>query len=48
MKEISNSELLVLQQLWQRSPLTSNELVEVLEQSHDLYHSLILGIATWD
>lgn len=41
MKEISNSELLVLQQLWLRSPLTSNELVEALEQSHDMHEKTV-------
>ena len=41
MKEISNSELLVLQQLWLWSPLTSNELVEALEQSHDMHEKTV-------
>jgi BlaI family penicillinase repressor len=41
MKEISNSELVVLQQLWQQSPLTSSEVVDALEQSHDMHEKTV-------
>lgn len=41
MKEISNSELLVLQQLWLRSPLSANEVVDTLEQSHDMHEKTV-------
>ncbi|MBB1380569.1 BlaI/MecI/CopY family transcriptional regulator [Shewanella frigidimarina] len=41
MKEISNSELVVLQQLWLQSPLTSSEVVDALEQSHDMHEKTV-------
>ncbi|MDO6620489.1 MULTISPECIES: BlaI/MecI/CopY family transcriptional regulator [unclassified Shewanella] len=41
MKDISNSELLVLKQLWQRAPLTSTEVVDALALSHDMHEKTV-------
>ncbi|WP_394493337.1 BlaI/MecI/CopY family transcriptional regulator [Shewanella sp. ENK2] len=41
MKEISNSELLVLKQLWFKAPLTSSEVVDALAKAHDMHEKTV-------
>ncbi|NKF49234.1 BlaI/MecI/CopY family transcriptional regulator [Shewanella sp. WXL01] len=39
--DISNSELLVLQQLWQSAPQTSGELANTLEAQHQMHEKTV-------